>query len=600
MTTVLDLDTGVIGHSPFNHRKKFTGLDELAASIKAKGVISPVTVRETPSTSPFFGTLAYELVVGERRWRATKRAGLPTIPAIVRDLTDKEVLEVQLIENVQRVDVHPLEEADGFEELIEKHGYDVDQVAAKTGKSKAYVYARLKLGSLAEGPRKAFLDDRLSASTALLIARIPDVGLQEQATKDVLGEIDFFDEAAGHIDLSQDPTAAERREISVADENGKMKLETLPMSVREAQIHLQRKYMLRLELATFELADVQLVPKAGACTSCSYRTGNQRELFSDVRSADVCTNPPCFEAKTQAAWNEKAKAATEQGMKVVDKKATERMFLPHDGRTVAGNSPYVDLKSRVPYDLVPMGEKPPTWEKLLGKKLADKTDKVLVQDQTGAPRELLDKKAAIAVLREAGKIDKPEKPTAAKKSSNGSSHDPGKFERERAAREEKEAVVEGALVRALDGVAKNALITAASKELAMWRWIAKVTLRNDDGIERVLVRRIGPKVHTQNNRVGFDHLLALHELIDKAKTIEEIRSIMAELLFSQLGESVNAGYQTESEDEYFEQGCKLLGVKWDELQYLESEQRKLNAVLAEEALAKKSKPAAKAKGKGKP
>src|ERR1051325_5469934 len=129
MTTVLDLELAAITASPFNHRKKFTGIDELALSIKTQGLISPITVRPQRNRPGF-----HELVVGERRWRAAKKAGVLTIAAIVRELTDKQVLEIQLIENVQRVDVHPLEEADGYEELLEKHGYDVDGIAAKTGK----------------------------------------------------------------------------------------------------------------------------------------------------------------------------------------------------------------------------------------------------------------------------------------------------------------------------------------------------------------------------------------------------------------------------------------------------------------------------------
>jgi len=162
MTTMHDLAPGQMRPSPTNPRKTFTGLDELGASLIEKGVIVPVLVRPTPTAAK--AKEPYELVCGERRWRAATKAKLTTIPAVVCDLSDREVLEIQLVENLQRVDVHPLEEADGYEELLEKHGYDVDGIAAKTGKSKAYIYARLKLGALAPGPRVEFLQGRISAS----------------------------------------------------------------------------------------------------------------------------------------------------------------------------------------------------------------------------------------------------------------------------------------------------------------------------------------------------------------------------------------------------------------------------------------------------
>lgn len=485
MTVMQDLAPGQIRPSPTNPRKTFTGLDELTASVLAHGVIVPVEVRPTPATSK--AKEPFELIVGERRWRAAAKAKIATIPCVVRELTDQEVLEHQLIENLQRRDVHPIEEAEGYELLLEKHSYDVDGIAKKTGKSRAYIYARLKLGALAPGPRQAFLDDRLSASIALLIARIPDVGLQEKATKEILGEPDALMAAEEGKGVDQDdPLSWERRGLRVDDDElagptsvsidarGRgTKLEHLPMSVREAQIHLRRRYMLRLELATFSLADTQLVASAGACTTCQYRTGNQRELFAEVSSADICTSPTCYAAKTKAAWEEKASAAKAQGQKVVAQEKTSRMFSPVDGRTVAGNSPYVDPKAQVPRDLVPMGTKAPTWEKLLGKKLSTPT--VLVQDQTGAARELLDRNAAVKVLREAGKIDKPVKPreSAGAGAQNDWAEQQKREEKKRAIRER----AHEALTRA--AFDKLATTTDEKKELAQWKWLVTTIVERE-------------------------------------------------------------------------------------------------------------------------
>jgi ParB/RepB/Spo0J family partition protein len=203
------------------------------------------------------GAGRYEIVAGERRFRAASAAGLTEIPAIVRDLTDAEALELQVIENNQRVDVHPLEEAEGYEALMQHAHYSVDDMAAKVGKSRAYVYARLKLLALCEAGRKALYEGTISASIALLLARIPVKKLQEKCLDEVLDDM-----GSGE-----------------------------PMSFREAKDHVENRYMLRLKEAPFKPGDAGLVPKAGACTDCPKRTGNEPELFADIANADVCTDP---------------------------------------------------------------------------------------------------------------------------------------------------------------------------------------------------------------------------------------------------------------------------------------------------------------------
>ena len=152
-----------------NPRKRFdeAALRELADSIRTHGVLQPILVRKRPKT-----TNVYELVAGERRWRAAKEAGLAEIPAVVRDLSDLEVLEIQLVENLERKDLHPLEEADGYRALHEKYGYTVETIAAKLGRSRKYVYDRIKLLQLTEEAREAFLEERITAGHAILLARL--------------------------------------------------------------------------------------------------------------------------------------------------------------------------------------------------------------------------------------------------------------------------------------------------------------------------------------------------------------------------------------------------------------------------------------------
>ncbi len=390
MTTIIDIAPALISPSPHNHRKKFTGLEELADSLVDKGMICPITVR--PNGSP--GT--YELVAGERRWRAAKIAKLETVPAILRELSDKEVIEIQLIENVQRVDVHPMEEASGYAELIEKHGYTPEMICSKTGKSRTAVYNRLKLNKLAPVARKAFLDDKFNASIAEMIARLPVKDLQEQATKDILRgrEVRKWDIDDLGID-ADDRVSPPREGIEPIEDE-----EVVPLSFREAQLMLQRRYMLRLELAPFAIEDATLLPKIGACTTCVHRTGNQPDLFNDVGSADVCTNPPCYDAKKKADWDRRAEIAATEGKIVLAAAEAEHVFR-HDRLNYG--SPYVDLKEEADWEFQPKSGKKKTWEQVLGK---DTPQIILGRDEGGAAHEIVEKKAALARLGAAGKLPK--------------------------------------------------------------------------------------------------------------------------------------------------------------------------------------------------
>jgi ParB family chromosome partitioning protein len=131
-----------IRESTKNPRQRFNDLEELAASIRTHGLLQPILVR--PMRKDF------ELVVGARRLRAARLAGLTSVPVQVKPLDDRSAREVQIIENLQRQDVHPLEEADGYKALLDgTPSCTIDEIAAKVGKSKAYVYQRLSLTRLA-------------------------------------------------------------------------------------------------------------------------------------------------------------------------------------------------------------------------------------------------------------------------------------------------------------------------------------------------------------------------------------------------------------------------------------------------------------------
>ncbi|MFS2023847.1 ParB/RepB/Spo0J family partition protein [Massilia sp. CT11-137] len=311
----------------YTNRKRFnqSKLDELAASIKSKGVAQPILIR--PVTPTAEAPQQYEIVAGERRFRASIMAGLPTIPAMLRNLSDVEALELQILENLQRDDPHPLEEAEGYERLMLERNYDVDQLAEKLNKSRSYVYGRLKLCALTTSVREQFLDDKFSAATALLIARIPNPSLQVKAAKEVSG----------------------------ADWQGN------PMSYRAQRDLLRQRFMLDLKSAVFPIKDAALLTEIGSCIECPKRSGNQQDASEGEKHENLCTDPDCFAEKT-AAHSKKAKQKAEaRGLTVISGEEAKKI-MPNSYSNLKGG--YADVDKTM---WVSGGST--TYRKLLGKQL---------------------------------------------------------------------------------------------------------------------------------------------------------------------------------------------------------------------------------------
>jgi ParB family chromosome partitioning protein len=166
----LEVPIELLRRNPDQPRKVFSeaDIDELAASIREKGIIQPLLVRPTGIGGE------YEIVAGERRWRAAQRAGLRELPVVIRQLADAEVLEIGIIENVQRVDLNPIEEALGYKALMERFGRTQDGVAEVVGKSRPHVANALRLLNLPEVVQGYVLQGQLSASHARAIAAASD------------------------------------------------------------------------------------------------------------------------------------------------------------------------------------------------------------------------------------------------------------------------------------------------------------------------------------------------------------------------------------------------------------------------------------------
>ena len=188
----IGIDT--IERSPFQPRTDFDPdqLRELADSIKQRGVIQPLLVRpiKTTASGPFAlqndGARRYELIAGERRWRAAREAGLTTIPAFVREASDQEVLEIALIENLQREDLNAIEEARAYDQLATQFTLTQEQIAQKVGRSRAAVANSMRLLGLPSEVQSWIADNRLSVGHAKAILGLPSSAEQRLVAERVL------------------------------------------------------------------------------------------------------------------------------------------------------------------------------------------------------------------------------------------------------------------------------------------------------------------------------------------------------------------------------------------------------------------------------
>jgi ParB family transcriptional regulator, chromosome partitioning protein len=267
-TEYRDLPLSQLNESKTNPRRVFddAALKELASSIRSQGVLSPLLVR--PLTENGF-----EIVAGARRYRAAQMAEVATVPVRIVHLSDAEVLEAQLVENLIRAEIHPMEEAEGFARLLalDEPKYTIEQIGARVGKSPAFVAQRLKLIDLAPPIVEAFYANEIGLGHALLLAKLP----AEQQTEALSA---CFKEAYN---------------------SGGQKPTRILLPVRALQFWIETNVLLVLEDAPFDKRDTQLVPSAGSCADCPKRTGHNKLLFGDDlgKQGDRCTDPGCYSAK---------------------------------------------------------------------------------------------------------------------------------------------------------------------------------------------------------------------------------------------------------------------------------------------------------------
>jgi len=377
----------------------------LIASVQAHGILQPIVVRPVPGEA----ATPFEIVAGERRWRAAEAAGLSSIPALVRTLSDRDVSELQLVENLQRENLNELAEAEGYQALLSEHGLRVEDIATRIGRSRSYVQARLTLLALCHEARKAFHDGKINAGTALLLARVPQVSLQQEALKT----------------------------LAVPRWNG------APWTTREASEYLQQHFMLRLADAPFDPRDATLVPAAGVCSACPKRTGASPELFGDVKGKDVCTDTLCFAQKKQATQQRRRAEAEAAGRTLIEG-AAARKIAPTGTQQMAQ---HVALDARCYAD-----RQARTYRQLLGKRAPQPA---LLQDpRSGEYVDVLPTAEVESLLKARGIAVSATRAT------------PKKADRERAVKRAREIQVRAALFEAVRGKAPKAL---GGDELA---WVA--------------------------------------------------------------------------------------------------------------------------------
>ncbi|WP_300584305.1 ParB/RepB/Spo0J family partition protein [Marivita sp.] len=157
--------------NPDQPRRQFDpeALEELKLSIRSKGVIQPLIVRPRGTSDT-----QYEIVAGERRWRAAQAAGVHEVPVVIREFSDEDVLEIAIIENIQRADLNPIEEAAGYDQLMTRFGHTQEKLAQALGKSRSHIANLLRLLNLPDVVKQAVVDGKLSAGHARALITAPD------------------------------------------------------------------------------------------------------------------------------------------------------------------------------------------------------------------------------------------------------------------------------------------------------------------------------------------------------------------------------------------------------------------------------------------
>lgn len=220
--------------NPFQPRHTFDedALKELANSIQEKGVIQPITVRKIKAEK-------YQIVTGERRWRASKLVGLNKIPAVIRDFNDQEMLEIALIENIQREDLNPIEEAAAYKEMLDNFGITQSELAKKVGKSRSNVSNMIRLLKLADKVKKHLQQGAITIGHARALLSLEKKETQVAACENIIIQDLTVRETEKYVDKLKNPFKKEKN---------KEKKDELEPAWQQAAVELENKLKTKVKI----------------------------------------------------------------------------------------------------------------------------------------------------------------------------------------------------------------------------------------------------------------------------------------------------------------------------------------------------------------
>lgn len=310
-----------------NPRTDLGDVSSLVTSINSNGFLGALTVRELAD-----GT--FEVVTGNRRLEAAKKAQLESVPCDIYELTDVQALELNLTEQLNRADLSPIEEGESCRKLMELAGYTPAQAGEKLAKSASWVTKRVALCGLASEVKKSLASGETALTVAQALASLP----QQKAQVDALKALKS---APQHEFLSLD-----------ADRN-----------TADGQVLWLRERCSRpLAGATWKLTDAELLPAAGACSVCPHNSASAKMpgLFDNAKGKPMCALPSCFEDKLKAAWLAKTAKMAAAGAKILSLAEGKKLFPRADSQLSHG-SRYVEADAMVQKD-----KSKRTWRQLLG------------------------------------------------------------------------------------------------------------------------------------------------------------------------------------------------------------------------------------------
>lgn len=478
-----EIEVSALTRSPLNPRREVGDVSDLVDSFRGLGIVlQPLVVR--PSG---------EIVCGERRWTAAKIVGFKTVPCDVVEISDREVLEIQIAENHARKDVDPLDEANAIKRLRDEFHASIEEISSRVGLSRATVARRLRLSELGPEALKALREGKLTDGCVMQAARVQDPKRQGEAVERLLEEASYNDGT---------------------------------LSVAAARDVVERFFLLDLKRVGFSPADASLLPKAGACTNCPSRAANHGDLYGEVdKGQDLCTNAKCFQEKVAAHQARGAALAREAGHDVIEGKAAAKYFKFN--RVDAVN--WIDLEERA-YEL----NETRTWKKVL-QPIAAELDVKVVPDEDGNLHHLVARKSTLEKARAAKLLKKQSNAVTAGQDSYAKTQ---ARDRKRAAtaRDRDRELLTGVLARLeKDGTQKH--------ELVAWYAVGRQLCDRAEHEDTMAMAKRHELDVKQYTRPG-DALARLMESAFEAKDSGRLTRLVVELACSGLPHNYG-GYKTE-------------------------------------------------------